>query len=104
MFDQYLEQLASPDVSERRQAIIAFGKPADPRALAPLANIYKNDPDPSLRELALKAGRYLKGLTASVPSASAPEPAPVQAAVTKTSTIEVVKPKELSYADRQKAK
>ncbi len=111
MFDQYLEQLASPDVSERRQAIIALGKSADPRALAPLANIYKNDPDPTLRELALKAGRYLKGLTASMPSAATSSSAPVaQTTLTVSSSLAIeaakpeLKPKEVTYADRQRAK
>lgn len=111
MFDQYLAQLSSPDVAQRREAIIALGKSGDTRALTPLANIYKSDPDPALRELALKAGRYLKGATTSVPAVAATSSA---VAVTNSAATAIVpapeiakpepKPRELTYADRQKAK
>jgi len=67
MFDQYIQQLASQDVAERRQAIIALGNAGNPQALPTLANVYRTDPDPALRELALKAGRYIKGLTLTAP-------------------------------------
>jgi hypothetical protein len=104
MFDQYLEQLSSPDATQRREAIIALGKSGDTRALSPLANIYKSDPDPGLRELALKAGRYLKGTTASVPGVAAvSSTTSVPSPVTQVAKPEP-KPRELSYADRQKAK
>lgn len=60
LINQHLQQLRSKDVSARREAIIALGRSNDPAALKPLAEIYRSDPDPSLRDLALKAGRYLK--------------------------------------------
>lgn len=60
MWQDYLEQLRSPDPEIRRQAIIAIGRQKDPAALGPLADIYRNDPDPGLRELAYKAGRYIR--------------------------------------------
>src|SRR5215813_4704730 len=66
VFDRYIQQLSSQDVETRRQAIIALGNSVDQRAMAALANVYKNDPDPALRELALKAGRHIKRTTDSM--------------------------------------
>ncbi|MEB2288205.1 MAG: HEAT repeat domain-containing protein [Anaerolineae bacterium] len=60
MLDTYLLQLRSDDPAQRRAAIIALANSRDPAALRPLAETFKNDPDPALRELALKAGRYLR--------------------------------------------
>lgn len=82
MFDQYLQQLASQDATVRRQAIIALGNSGDPQALPALANVYKNDSDPLLRELALKAGRYIKRQTLTAPGA---QPVPT-VTVTPTAT------------------
>lgn len=62
MIDHYIQQLSSNDPAERRAAIIALGKSRDERALRPLSNVIKTDPDESLRALALKAGRHIKGL------------------------------------------
>jgi hypothetical protein len=63
----YLDILRSADPARRREAIIALGKSGDKRALKPLSEIYKNDPDESLRELALRAGRHIqKKVTAAV--------------------------------------
>lgn len=56
----YVNMLKSPDPAQRRTAIIALGKSGDQRALKPLAYIHKNDPDDSLRKLALKAGRNIQ--------------------------------------------
>ncbi len=81
MIDQYILQLSSPDPVIRRQAIIALGKSGDERALRPLANVIKTDPDPVLRELALRAGRHIRGLQAEAklqsmaPAPSTPPPA-----------------------------
>src|SRR5215813_13267759 len=66
VFDRYIQQLSSQDVETRRQAIIALGNSVDQRAMAALANVYKNDPDPALRELALKARRHIKRTTDSM--------------------------------------
>src|SRR5687768_8648079 len=72
--ETYVKALKSDDPQKRRQAIVALGKSGDQRALKPLAETYKNDSDPQLRELALKAGRHLrKELAGSEPE---PEPAP----------------------------
>src|SRR5258708_5931480 len=88
MFDQYIQQLASQDAAQRRQAIIALGNAGNPQALPALANIYRTDPDPVLRELALKAGRYIKGLTLTSPGVqpTATPAAPVVSAPPASST------------------
>jgi tetratricopeptide (TPR) repeat protein len=69
MQNRYLDQLKSTNPDERREAIIALGKQKDAAALKPLAEIYQNDPDPALRELAFKAGRYIRSMTAEMPAA-----------------------------------
>ena len=71
MFENLMRQLQSPEPAERRQAISGLANLRDPRALTELANVYKNDPDPAIRELALKAGRYIKKY--ADPAASAGE-------------------------------
>ncbi|MBN1967331.1 MAG: HEAT repeat domain-containing protein [Anaerolineae bacterium] len=60
MIDDLIRQLHSPDPAERRAAIIALANTKDPAALKPLSEVYRDDPDPALRELALKAGRYIQ--------------------------------------------
>lgn len=55
-----LQALENPSPSIRRKAITALGKSADADALPILANIYRTDPDPELRDLARKAGVYIK--------------------------------------------
>lgn len=74
MSSPYVDQLKSSDPARRREAIIALGKSNSADALAPLADVYRNDPDEALRELALKAGRYLRqqGVAAAAPAAAAP--------------------------------
>ncbi len=76
MINQYIQQLRSSDAGTRRQAIIALGKSNDPSALSHLADSYRGDPDPSLRELALKAGRYLKQQIGDAAPPAAAERAP----------------------------
>ena len=60
MFEQLIQQLQSPDPEQRQQAIMALANTKNPAALQPLAVIYRSDPDPALRDLALKAGRYIR--------------------------------------------
>ncbi len=59
MSEQILTLLNNPDASQRKRGISAAAKTADRRYLKPLAQIYKTDPDPALRELAKKAGAYI---------------------------------------------
>jgi tetratricopeptide (TPR) repeat protein len=76
LITQYINQLKSGDAVRRREAIIALGKSGDAAALKPLAEVYRNDPEPALRELALKAGKYLRQQTGdAAPAASPPPPA-----------------------------
>ncbi|MEP0762760.1 MAG: hypothetical protein HRF48_08500 [Chloroflexota bacterium] len=71
MLDTYLRQLSSDDPAQRREAIVALANSRDPAALKPLAATFKNDPDPALRELALKAGRYLRQYAPEEPGSEA---------------------------------
>lgn len=68
MIDKLIRQLESSDPKKRMQAVRALAKTGDRTALKPLLKVYKNDPDPKVRDLALKAGRYIKNHAA--PSSS----------------------------------
>lgn len=87
MIDQFVQQLQSPDPQQRRQAIIALGKSKDPAALKHLAQIFRNDPEPELRDLAKRAGQHIRQAVnavdpmrppLSVPSAPPPPTAPAE--------------------------
>ena len=69
MLEQYLEQLNSPDAAKRREAVIWIGRNGDPRALKHLAVVFKNDPDPAIRELAGKAGHALEVIAQAIEKA-----------------------------------
>jgi hypothetical protein len=91
MIDQYIRQLSSNDPVERRAAIIALGKSRDERALRPLSNVIKTDPDESLRALALKAGRHIKGLDTRITlPAPGEQPAPSDTAQKSSSPTNLV--------------
>ncbi len=60
MIDQLIQQLQDSDPAVRRRAIIALGRSKDGAALPPLAAIVRADPDPELRDLARKAGQYIR--------------------------------------------
>ncbi len=81
MSSSYIDQLKSPDPDERKQAILALGRLKDPAALKPLAEVYRSDPDPALRELALKAGRHIR-LQTNAQKAAAEKPKGMTAAPT----------------------
>lgn len=72
--DQYVQLLRSTNTEQRRQAIIALGKSKNPAALRPLADIYRNDQNDELRQLALRAGQFIKAQAAA--ATPAPQPAP----------------------------
>jgi hypothetical protein len=69
MINQWIEQLQSPDPQQRRQAIVALANARNPMALKALAAVYRGDPDTSLRDLALQAGRYIRQETGQAPGA-----------------------------------
>src|SRR5690606_35210005 len=58
MIDSLLQDIHSPDPQVRGEAIIRLANLRDAAVLPALAEVYRTDPDPRLRELALKAGRY----------------------------------------------
>jgi hypothetical protein len=61
--DDLLKLLESRDAEERKRAIKELATTKDPAALKYLLNVYKTDDDPAVRELAAKAGRYIKKAT-----------------------------------------
>lgn len=72
-FDQLIQQLQSPDPDQRREAIMALANTKNRAALQPLAALYRSDPDPALRDLALKAGRYIQQTAGPAESAEPPQ-------------------------------
>lgn len=79
MIDQLVQQLQSTDPDQRRQAIIALGKSKDPAALQHLAQIFRTDPEPDLRDLAKRAGQHIRQAMMSAdaaPPPAAPDVAP----------------------------
>ncbi len=79
MLDQLIRQLDDADPARRKQAVIALGKSRDVNALKPLANVYRSDPEPEIRELARKAGVYIKQhaeVIPDVPATTPPMPKP----------------------------
>lgn len=76
--DRYVQLLRSPDVDTRRQAIVALGRSKNPAALRPLAEVYRGESNEELRQLALRAGQFIKAQPA--PAAPPPKAAPLPAA------------------------
>ncbi|MBZ0317440.1 MAG: HEAT repeat domain-containing protein [Anaerolineae bacterium] len=72
--EDLIASLKSSDVQRRRTAIIALGKSKNSAALKPLGEVYKNDPDPELRQLALEAGKYIRQHASQPPSSPPPSP------------------------------
>jgi hypothetical protein len=64
MFEQWLAQLQHSDPAKRREAIIALGKLADPGALPHLAQRYKVESEPALRDLIVRAGKHIQQVAA----------------------------------------
>ena len=55
-----IEMLDSPQVSVRKQAVKSLARSGDREALTYLADVYRNDEDDEVRELARKAGVYIR--------------------------------------------
>lgn len=69
MIDSHiLVLLDSANPEERKRAIHALARTAAPDALQFLANIFQRDPDPEIRDLALKAGVYIRRKNQSQPT------------------------------------
>ncbi len=60
MIDYLIQQLHNPDAAVRRRAIVKLGRSKDPVVLKALGQIVRSDPDPELRQLARKAGQYIR--------------------------------------------
>ena len=65
MDPRIVEALKSRDPEERKKGVRALGQLLSSEALRYLATIYKQDPDPGVRELAVKAGRHVKKMRAA---------------------------------------
>jgi len=97
MTDEITRLLHSPDPDERRRAIIRLANQRDPAALPLLADVYRNDPLLELRELALKAGRFVREPAGAaraepaLPTVSEPTPAPDRPQAASKRDIELAK-------------
>ncbi len=76
MFDRYLAQLKSADPAQRRQAIISLGKLGNFAAMPALADLYRTDPDPELRDLARKAGLAIRQRNPGMAGVGSPQHSP----------------------------
>ncbi len=82
MIDYLIQQLHNPDAAVRRRAIVKLGRSKDPVVLKVLGTVVKGDPDPEIRELARKAGLYIRQQMQQQtrqslpPAAPPPEPLP----------------------------
>jgi hypothetical protein len=77
MGDEIKRLMNSPDPDDRRTAIRKLAEWGDESALPYLSAIYKTDSDPAIRELAAKAGRYIRQ-QASRPAPARPAPKPAE--------------------------
>ena len=104
MLDQLIRQLDDADPARRKQAVIALGKSRDLNALPALANAYRNDPEPEIRELARKAGVYIKQHAEVIPEipTNAP-PAPPKSIVPEGESYTQRKMRELDEQKRAAA-
>lgn len=68
-----LQMLKSSRSEDREKAIKALAQSKDPSALPYLADIYRNDPDEALREMARKAGVYIRKNSAGASPAPLPD-------------------------------
>ena len=61
MIDQRIIQaLRHPDPDKRKKAVTLLARTRDPEALKHLARVYREDGDPTVRDLARKGGLYIK--------------------------------------------
>ncbi len=60
MIDYLIQQLHNPDAAVRRRAIVKLARSKDPSVLKALGQLVRSDPDPEVRQLARKAGLYIR--------------------------------------------
>jgi len=99
--DNLLKQLQSAKAEQRREAIVALERTADPRALPALSRVYHNDPDPALRELALRAGHFIQQQANRRPAGNASAPPPEASAPGEDRSTVPLRP--ISAADERRA-
>jgi hypothetical protein len=80
MDNQITFLLGSMRPQDRKKAIHMLTKVGDQEALRALAGLYKNDPDAEIRELAVKAGKYIKREQNRIQETSAAAPRIVETA------------------------
>lgn len=75
--EDLIDMLIDPDPEVRKQGVTIIGKSKNPDALPYLAEVYRDDEDSDVRELARKAGLYIKkyanAQTAQRPTATTPD-------------------------------
>jgi len=79
MDEQILKWLDSPNVEDRKRAVKKLAQSGDRQALKYLSALYKTDPNEEVRELAVKAGRYINqqlNAAASTPATTPPQATP----------------------------
>lgn len=74
--EDIIDMLIDPDPAVRKRGVTTLGKSKDPDALPYLAEVYRDDEDAEVRELARKAGIYIKkNATPKPPPAEVETPA-----------------------------
>lgn len=68
-----VQKLRDFDPAVRKEAIVALANSRDKRVLKPLKWVYENDDDPELRDLALRAAKYIRKKAETTPTPP-PEP------------------------------
>jgi len=101
MLDDLISQLNDDDPARRREAIVALGKSKNPAALRPLAEIYRSDPEPDLRELARKAGVYIRQQADAQPESPRQDSRRGGSAPPQSNTPRSPQPEEESYTQRR---
>jgi hypothetical protein len=92
----YLKQLRDSDSAQRKKAIKAAARSKDHSALKQLAIMAGDDPDPGIRELARKAGVYIRQQHGELK----PTPAAATAAVAVAVAAEDDKPPEIPVTSK----
>jgi hypothetical protein len=90
----YLKQLRDRDAAQRKQAIKAVARGKDHSALKQLAIMAGDDPDPAIRELARKAGVYIRQQHGEL------QPVPTPEVAADAVSIEDGKPAEIPVTDK----
>lgn len=100
MIDELIQQLDDVSPVRRKDAVIALGKSRDMAALRPLAKVYRTDPDPEVRELARKAGIYIRQQNegATVPPKPTASPPPTNESYTERRMRELQEQKRAAAA------